>query len=90
MEGVYSTGSGILISPGGEVFKRGRYDGLPEELLLTAVWKEPLVLGQLPNKNPESVSIAEKSSVTDLNSKPFRILTGGACCRTQIKISAQR
>jgi hypothetical protein len=78
MEGVYNTGSGILISPDGEVFKRGRYDGLPEELLLTAVWKEPSVLGELPNKNPESVSIAEKLSVPDQNSTPCRILTGGA------------
>ena len=38
VEGVYSTGSGSLISPESEVFKRGRGGDLIMELSLLAVW----------------------------------------------------
>ena len=49
---MYSTGSGNLISPESDVFKRGRGDGLPRELSLVAVWKEPSVLDAEPNGKP--------------------------------------
>jgi hypothetical protein len=61
---VYNTGSGSLISPESDVFKRGRGEYLPKELSLVAVWKEPSVLGEEPNGKPVSV-VTRKSSASE-------------------------
>jgi hypothetical protein len=63
---MYSTGSGNLIAPEFDVFKRGRWGCLPKELSLVAVWKEPSVFGAEPNEKPVSESVVtKKSSVSE-------------------------